>query len=881
MLKKFHVHYNLGQGDCVFVEIKRAESDDVTKHKMENDGEGNNTFATEDSATFFYRYVVSLADGLLEERHWRFSPQESSNVDMFDSWHSPQDGEDALSAPAFREAVFGVADDNILPKPSRPGSLIIAVKEPRVYKGQEIRVVSKQICNWNKANAFKMVKCANSTWVLDLGSNPLLREFEFKFCLWDTENDKFVCYEDGLNRVVRPLTGSTSVFSFNNFNFSNLWRAAGVVAPIFALRTRTDKGSGEFLDLKPLADWCVASHLKVIQLLPINDTTAVKQWRDSYPYNAISINAFHPNYVSVDTAYAHYGKRMKAIDREEGLFLNDSTFLDYNRTRNWKDRTMRKLFAEVKDSLANDADFNAYFEENASWIKDYAAFAVLRDEFSTPDFNQWDEEWRTHDRQKVDDLFKPENPRFSEVLYRVFLQYHLERQLSEAVEYVHSRGIALKGDLPIGINPHSADAWTSPDLFDFSLQAGAPPDYFSHDGQNWGFPTYNWDVMRKDGFKWWGSRMERMQKFFDAFRIDHILGFFRIWAIPHPFRSGLMGLFTPALPLSRKELEEKGFHYNIEDFIIPIITEQFLRDQVYEYADAALSLFDRLPDGRLKLRKENFSSIVIDSWIEENVDQIHRERVRRGLANVVHEVLFVTVNDNEYHPRILLEETSRFAQLPEHDKNTMRYIYNDFFYSRHETFWKDSADEHLGALLSKCKMLVCGEDLGMIPSTVPIVMQRKQILSLELQRMPKANWERFGNPRNYPYLSVCTTSSHDISGIRGWWEEDRGDVEYYYYNVMRRTGAVPAVATGDIATDIVCQHLNSPSMLCINPIQDYAAMLDHVPHLYPGEERINVPSNPNQMWRYRMPFLLDEIRDTHPEFHKKVAGCVDASGRNV
>ena len=880
MLKTFHVNYKTGAGDNVLIQIRKSADSPIESLVMSDEGDGARSFACDRGEFFLYRYAVSMADGLIEERHWRFSLKTTKPIDVTDAWRSPQDGEDALMAPAFSHAVFAPDAKGVFPGNPKPGSVVIVLNEPRVGRNEEIRVVSKQLINWDTAQAFPMIRCEGNAWVLDFGPNPLLREVEFKFCLWDKENNCFKRYEDGMNHVVRSVPGKTSIFSFNGFNFGNLWRAAGVAVPVFSLRSKSGRGSGEFLDLKPLADWCNEAHLKVIQLLPINDTTALRKWRDSYPYNAISIMALHPSYISVDEVYAFYGKRMSAMERENGLYLNDSSFLDYNRTRDWKDRTLRTLFADVLPIVEKDAAVKNYLKENEFWLKDYAAFAALRDKFGTPDFNLWPE-MSKHSKADVDALFNAKNALYFEVMYRVFLQYHAERQLREAIDYAHSKGIAIKGDLPIGINPHSVEAWTEPELFDFGMQAGAPPDFFSRDGQNWGFPTYKWDVMKKDGFKWWSRRMQRMQMFFDVFRIDHILGFFRIWSIPYPFHSGLMGVFSPSLPLSATELAERGVYSNPADLAWPIVSEDFLRSKFSEFTDSVRQFFDRTPDGRLRLKEGYFDPKKFDSWIEKDVHQTARDRIRCAINDTLHEVLLVSVKPGEWQPRIMLEETDRFRTLAQGERDAMMDIYNDFFFNRHNEFWKRSAEEHLDALLGKCDMLVCGEDLGMIPASVPIVMQRKQILSLELQRMPKENWQRFGSPAYFPYLSVCATSSHDISGIRGWWEEDRADVDWFYHNMMGRGGETPKVAGQDIVSEIISQNLAAPSMLCINPIQDYAGMLDNVPHLLPFEERINVPSNADQHWQYRIPFCVDELSSKYPELARKIAAAVDASGRQV
>ena len=244
---------------------------------------------------------------------------------------------------------------------------------------------------------------------------------------------------------------------------------SGVAVPVFSLRSEEGCGIGEFLDLKKLADWCVMTGLKLIQILPINDTTTDGGWSDSYPYKSISTKALHPIYLNVEKV---------------GIL---------------KDENDRKRFQELKKEL------------NAKEHVDYPEVFKVKMEFL----------------KKLYDQKRGKKQGFYE-----FLQQHCEKQLTEAVDYLHSKGIMLKGDLPIGVNRNSDDVKQQPHLFNLDMETGAPPDGFAPQGQNWGFPTYNWAAMEAEGFHWWKERVEWFKKYFDALRIDHILGFFRIWEIP-------------------------------------------------------------------------------------------------------------------------------------------------------------------------------------------------------------------------------------------------------------------------------------------------------------------------------------------------------------
>ncbi len=878
MSRDFSIHYNTSPSEHLIIEIKTSIMGDVERHQMKNTN-GEHIYIDKSSNEIWYRYCVVRDDGEISERHFRHLSA-ISDIAIIDTWRSPEMHAEALKAEAFASAVF--SPDAGSPDISEPkkGNIVIRLTDPRIGKDEAFCIVMKQFISWDVQRAYLMNRHKNFTWQYELPNDRLLKELEFKFGIWDTRNNCFKRYEEGENHIIKVgETTRTTLINYDSFYYEKDWRAAGVAVPVFALRTRTSRGCGEFADIAALSDWCVAAGLKVIQLLPINDTTSNNNFKDSYPYNAISVMALHPNYISVQRVYEYYGERIGALDRETAIFINNMNMVDYDRTRDWKKQTLRKLFNSKFDVIVADEEFKRYVENNKWWLHNYAAFAYLRDKYRTSNFRQWGE-YAEYNKNIIDALFDVNADSYSDVMFSTFVQYHLEKQLSEAIKHCHDNGIAVKGDLPIGINPNSVEAWVEPDLFDFSLQAGAPPDFFSRDGQNWGFPIYNWGKMAKNGYKWWERRMGRMQQFFDVFRIDHILGFFRIWAIPHPFKSGLMGVFSPALPLSAEEIKRRGFAQNLRNFTHPVVSREFINEQLGEYAPAMIAEMFEPCDNLLRLRDEYSNPAKAYEWIENHVVRaMARDRIRYGFDNILHEVLFVSIKRGEYHPRIMLTQTDRFSMLTESEQNALRAMHDDFFFHRHNEFWKQQAIQNLDGMLRKCKMLVCGEDLGMIPASVPIVMKRMQILSLELQRMPKLNWERYGDCSKYDYMSVCATSSHDISSIRGWWEENAQETQWYYNNILHREGQAPIYASGEIVSDIIALHMKAPSVLCINPIQDYAGTVDHMPHLLPYEERINEPSNPNNYWRYRIPFCIDEAVEKYPLMHQNVRRLVKESGR--
>lgn len=586
------------------------------------------------------------------------------------------------------------------------------------------------------------------------------------------------------------------------------WKGAGTAIPVFSLRSEEDFGIGQFTDLKLLADWAAANGQSMIQTLPVNDTIMSRTWRDSYPYRANSTFALNPIYINLSLVGKLKDKKAAAAFEEKRIGLNSLAQIDFEAVLAAKWEYMEMLFAEHGEKCLASASFKKFYAKNASWLEPYVVFCYFRDKYGTPDYTLWKKD-SAYDAAKVHKMCTPGSAQYNKVALHMFIQYHLDKQLSDVKKYCNSLGILLKGDIPIGISRTSVDAWVYPRLFNMDCQAGAPPDDFARDGQTWGFPTYNWEEMALDGYSWFVARFRRMADHFDAYRIDHLLGFFRIWEIPVQFRSGLMGRFNPAMPLTPDEIRAAGFPF-----------------------DASVHAVSQ--DG-----KET-------------------------------DILFLedTHKPGCYHPRISAFDTMAFSRLSNNDQEAFRRIHDDFYYRRHEQFWKESALSKLPALVEATGMLVCGEDLGMIPACVPQVMDSLRILSLEIQRMPKDPHVQVGIPSTYPYMSVCTASSHDMSGIRTWIEEE---------GPQNPDGSRPE-ATPERCRHLNGEHLASPSMLAVFPLQDWLAMDGELRYADASAERINVPANPDNYWRYRMHLTLERLL-TENKFNRLVRDMISLSNR--
>jgi 4-alpha-glucanotransferase len=365
-----------------------------------------------------------------------------------------------------------------------------------------------------------------------------------------------------------------------------------------------------------------------------------------------------------------------------------------------------------------------------------------------------------------------------------------------------------------------------------------------------------------------------MSEYFDAFRIDHILGFFRIWEIPMDAVHGLLGYFNPALPYSADELAAVGFDVEDGKWASPITYDWVLWEIFGDLAEEVKTGY--LKDGKL-LPAYDTQRKVVDKLKGEDEKTV---RLREGLLTLLDDVLFVEDPRQKgyYHPRISGQSTYSYRSLDAYRRSAFEKLHNDFFYHRHNQFWYESAMKKLPELLDSTGMLACGEDLGMIPACVPDVMNSLRILSLEIQRMPKSVEETFADPARYPYLSVCTTSTHDMNPIRAWWEEDRELTDRFFHEVVGGHGDTPYFCEPWVCRYVLDRHLASPAMFTIIPLQDWLSMDLNIRLEDPTKERINVPANSRHYWRYRMHLTLEALMD-EIDFNENLTGMIVNSGR--
>lgn len=844
----------------------------------------------EEGLTVHYRYQLEQ-NGIVSRKEWDnfkrclfLSGIPKKKYKIIDCWKNIPEQSYFFSS-AFTEALLARPERESFEQNCKKG-LIIKAFSPRISKDYCLAICGNQklLGNWDTEKAVLMSDANFPEWQVELDANKLKFPLEYKFVLYNKVEKKVEGWENNPNRYLAEpelSTHETLVVSDRYAYFDiPAWKGAGLAVPVFSLKSEDSYGVGDFGDLKRMVDWAVKTHQKIIQILPINDTTMTHEWTDSYPYNSISIYALHPMYADLkQMGMLNNQEIAERFDRKQKE-LNSLPAIDYVAVNETKWYYFRLLFKQEGEKVLSSPEFKEFFETNKEWLQPYAVFSYLRDAYKTPNFREWPRH-SIYNAQDVEKMCQPETADYPHIALYFFVQYHLHLQLLAATRYARQLGVALKGDIPIGISRNSVEAWTEPYYFNLDGQAGAPPDDFSVNGQNWGFPTYNWDVMEKDGYRWWMKRFQKMAEYFDAYRIDHILGFFRIWEIPMHAVHGLLGQFVPSIPMSREEIESYGFPFK-EEYLLPYISESNLGQLFGPHTEFVKQnfLLPTDPAGMYRMKLEFGTQRQVETFFagKNDADSLW---IRDGLYSLISDVLFVPDKKEEgkYHPRIGAQRDFYYRSLNDREKNAFNELYNQYYYHRHNDFWYQQAMNKLPQLTQSTRMLVCGEDLGMIPACVPSVMNELRILSLEIQRMPKNPMYEFGHLDEYPYRSVCTISTHDMSTLRGWWEEDYLQTQRYYNTMLGHYGTAPLVATPELCEEVVRNHLNSNSILCIPSLQDWLSIDGKWRNPNVQEERINVPSNPRNYWRYRMHITIEQLMNAD-ELNEKIKELINHTGRN-
>ena len=883
MKLKFTIHYNTAWGESLYVNIEYRSQDGTVRqyiHLMQTD-DGNlwtlETAALESRhhpiSEICYAYEVRAADETLLRREWDMVPRryhfDSTKDYVFpDQWHD-QPLCFHLYTNAYAAMTHRAVGEHVeaLRLPLFRRTLVFRVAAPQLKAGQSLGVSGSHpaLGSWNTSRYIRMQYAGQHEWMLSVNALGMLFPLEYKYVIIDDATHAFVAWEEGDNRVAEvPVTSGTAEAGGAGFPEGTVlvltgdqlrvreddWRCAGVAVPVFSLRSESSYGVGDFGDLRRFVDWAEATGMKIIQTLPVNDTTLTHRWGDSYPYNIVSGFALHPHYLDLEQLGTLRSKQRMTHYHRQRQELNALPYSDYEAVDRVKSAYLRELFAERGLQTLQSADFRQWQADNDWWLKDYVSFLLAH----TPD--------------AADDAAQ----------LIAFTQYHLHQQLKAAADYAREKGIILKGDLPIGVNRDSAETLSQPDLFHMDMQTGTPPDTFSTFGQNWGFPTYNWEnealTLRLK------QRLSHMEQYFDALRIDHILGFFRIWEIPAHAVQGVLGHFSPALPLTVGEIEYFGLPFRRE-----LYTEPYINDSIIERTFGIHAKYVRdhflLPKayGLYALKDDYSTQRKVEQYFEGKTDE-HSLWIRDGLYRLLGDVLFVEDprQKDMFHPRIGARQEPIFRSLSDEQQDAFMRLYNNYFYQRHNFFWGAQALQRLPAMLHDTRMLVCAEDLGMLPDCVAPVLDQLRILSLEVQALPKQQGQEFAHVDAYPQRSVCTISTHDMPPLRLWWEESPERTQRYYVTMMQKQGRAPQQLPAHLAEEIIARHLYCPSALCILQLQDWLSMDAELRGRDVRSERINVPSDPYNRWQWRMHLTIGELLAA-TRYNNKVKTMVSRSRR--
>ena len=659
----------------------------------------------------------------------------------------------------------------------------------------------------------------------------------------------------------------------------------GIVVPLGALYTKDNPVIGEFPDLKPLADFCKSAGISIIQLLPVNDTGT-----QSSPYSGLSAFALHPIYIRINALpefsqlYESNAKLKKLYD---SFIFNHkySSRYDYDGILNSKIEILKMIYDSTEAGLTGKADeaLSKWIKANP-WVKTYAVYKNLKWNYMQASWKSWIETDQHKSESEITALwnkmaFKKEH------LFYVWLQMIADLQFKDAVAYIKKQKILLKGDMPILMNEDSCDAWAYPQYFNQSLRAGSPADGENPTGQNWGFPTYNWTNLKENQYSWWKNRLSSASKYYDAYRLDHILGFYRIWAIPADDVNALNGHTEPYAAIKKSELYELGFDDDrIRWLSQPHIPTSAIEDITWnhEQAHEVLAVFcNKLKDEELWLFDPNVkgSKIIADADLTELCHPDAVQRIKDTLIQYWSNRSLIEITKNKYIPLWTYSHSTSWQSLNDQEKLKLEELFADLNI-KNEKLWRKQASEIFTAITSDIKMIPCGEDLGVSIECVPEVMKKHDILGLRVVRWNR-KWAEGRQPYvpfdEYTPLSVTTTSVHDSSTIRQWWNEEKLSVEAFVRTNLSFFGinseeedssvvevAVTTITYGDftpaIAEAILKASSSSASMWHISPIQDYLYMnkaywLDEA-----SDERINIPGTINQFnWTYRLPVELSDL----------------------
>jgi len=639
-------------------------------------------------------------------------------------------------------------------------------------------------------------------------------------------------------------------------------RQLGVVVPVGALRTKNGIGVGEFSDLCDFAILCKKMKLGLIQILPVNDTGF-----ESSPYSSLTAFGLHPLYLRIEELEEYNPKEIsirKRIKAARDKFEARKRFSHYEVLKE-KLEICKEIYISNKDGILKNAAILSWIDKN-SWVKEYAVYRRLKEINNSKSWKDW-KEYSSITAQEIENLWN-DNKLCEEHFFWVWLQYALDKQFSAASIKIAEAGIILEGDLPILMNEDSCDVWAHPENFIQGLSAGAPPDMYSPEGQNWGFPIYNWEAQEQDNFKWWKHRLSVAEKYYHAYRIDHVLGFFRIWASSHKDYTSMLGRYVPYTPVTASDLKKLGFDKGRIRWVSqPHIPTNDIWDELKKkwgsvYTDAELSsaaekvfslALDRVKKEELWLFKKTIKG-------EKDIDDLKlHPAIRNYLFEKWKDRVFLEYEKGNFFPVWYFRNSKAYLSFSENERMELEALLEKRRIKSEKT-WAVLGKKLLTVLVESSSMLPCAEDLGAVPECVPKVLGKLKILGLRVIRWC-CEWDKEGQPfiplEDYPQLSVCTAAVHDSSTVREWWEKEADQKQFSSFIGVP---SLPKIYNPGTAKIILSKAASARSRFRVFQIQDILHLSNNWYSENPEDERINVPGTVSDFnWTYRLPAVIHEI----------------------
>jgi 4-alpha-glucanotransferase len=639
-------------------------------------------------------------------------------------------------------------------------------------------------------------------------------------------------------------------------------RLLGAVVPVGALRGSKPAAVGEFPDLAEFALLCKKMKIGLIQLLPVNDSGL-----ESSPYSSLTAFALHPLYLRIgDLPEAEkFKKKIDAMNKE----FSQAARFPYEKILLAKMEILREIYsaneAEIAGRAGPGGSLGKWIGQNP-WIEAYAVYRRLKDANLGKSWKDWASHWEITPKE-IKAMW--EEPNFKgDHLFWAWLQEALDSQFGAAAKAVSDAGIILEGDLPILMNDDSCDVWAHKEIFGLELSAGAPPDMDSPEGQNWGFPLYNWEAQEKDNFAWWKQRLAVAGKYYQAYRIDHVLGFFRIWASSHYDYSSALGRYIPYTPITNSDLAKLGFDKGrIRWLSRPHVYTNELLDAMRSNKDSPISGPD-LEKAMKKIFSMAFDRVGDEElWVFKKKIRGEKDITALGLHPSSHQYIFKAWQNRafleyakgKYFPVWYYKNSRAYNSLANAEKNNLDGLVQKRA-EKSEKTWEALGKKLLSVLAESSPMLPCAEDLGAVPNCVPKVLTKLKILGLRVVRWHRL-WGQENQPyvpfEDYPELSVCTPAVHDSSTLREWWEREASQKQFTDFAGLPQ---MPKAYGPETAKAILSKTAGARSRFRVFQIQDLLHLSAKWYAADPAAERVNVPGTRNEFnWTYRLPDSIAEI----------------------